>query len=168
MHIPKLPFTQAHRPGLAAAMSQGIYTLEPHGLMLPVAAARSGRAGRRGAARAPSAGSVLDAPPALPATPVRAAAGDDDLMSQAQDAVPVRDEVALREAWQDRFAAAQARWDRITDVELASCGGQDDRLAALIHRRYGIPLLAAAAQVAAFHGTPLLRRAAGLGGEATS
>jgi len=70
-----------------------------------------------------------------PAPPVRAAKGDDDLMSkQQQQAMPSSD--AIKGKWQQQLGAAKIAWGKLTDDELLKSEGHEQKLAGLIQERY--------------------------------
>lgn len=71
------------------------------------------------------------------ATPLRAACGDDDLMSkQQQQSMPSIDEV--KGLWKQRVGDAKVQWGKLTDDELLQTEGHMQKLAGLVQERYAI------------------------------
>ena len=80
--------------------------------------------------------------------PMRAAQGDDDLMSQPQRKQPSTDLHAGQ--WPQRVPDAAATWVRLTDAELLESAGALDPLADLVQARYAVSRDEALDQVRAF------------------
>lgn len=73
----------------------------------------------------------------LPKPPLRAARGDDDLMSkQQQQSMPSVDEV--KGVWKQQVGAAKIQWGKLTDDELLQTEGHVQKLAGLVQERYAI------------------------------
>lgn len=76
-------------------------------------------------------------PKHLPTSPLRAAHGNDDLMSkQQQQSMPSADEV--KGLWKQRVGAAKIQWGKLTDDELLQSEGHAQKLAGLVQERYAI------------------------------
>lgn len=75
--------------------------------------------------------------PKSAAAPLRAARGDDDLMSQQQQqAMPSAD--SLKGQWKQRVGAAKIAWGELTEDELLKSEGHQQKLAGLVQERYAI------------------------------
>jgi uncharacterized protein YjbJ (UPF0337 family) len=86
--------------------------------------------------------------------PLRAAKGDDDMMSQPpQLAVPCSD--TGNAAWIRRVPAARIAWGKLSDLELLRTGGNAADLAGLVRDRYALTRQASEEQVGKFLAQPL-------------
>lgn len=69
--------------------------------------------------------------------PMRAASGNDDIMSQQQgQAMPSTDQ--LKGKWKQQVGAAKIAWGKLTEDELLKTEGQEQKLAGLVQERYAI------------------------------
>jgi len=84
--------------------------------------------------------------------PLRAASGDDDLMSkQQQQAMPSVDE--LKGKWKQQVGAAKIAWGKLTEDELLKSEGHAQKLAGLVQERYAITRDEADKQIKKFFDT---------------
>jgi hypothetical protein len=95
----------------------------------------------------PAASPPLPTASEPPASGFRAAHGDDDLMSAAQDPA---EPTTPAPAWSTRIAAARFTWPRLSDREVAATAGDARRLTTLVEQRYGLPRPDAARAVRRF------------------
>lgn len=92
---------------------------------------------------------VQAADPAKSATPLRAAKGDDDLMSKQQhQAMPSADE--MKGKWKQQMGNAKIAWGKLTDDELLKSEGHEQKLAGLVQERYAVTREEAHKQVKGF------------------
>lgn len=84
-----------------------------------------------------------------PTAPARAASGDDDLMSQVQDA-PDASTQSRRAQWRLRISQARVTWNRLSVDELLKSDGHEDTLRGLVQERYAISSGEAGKQVRHF------------------
>jgi hypothetical protein len=105
---------------------------------------------------APKSTSPADAPTAKPASngsaPMKAAKGDDDLMSKPQDgATPaVSSAEALGRRWNQHLADARKTWSKLSEAELTRVQGVESKLSDLVQRRYDMTRADASRQVRGF------------------
>jgi uncharacterized protein YjbJ (UPF0337 family) len=102
---------------------------------------------------APPQATPRDAAKPVPATPanepLRAARGDDDLMSkQQQQSMPSVD--ALKGRWKQHVGSAKIAWGKLSEDELLKSEGHEDRLAGLVQERYAVSRDEAGQQVKSF------------------
>ncbi|MFA5939876.1 MAG: CsbD family protein [Sinimarinibacterium sp.] len=84
--------------------------------------------------------------------PLRAASGDDDLMSKQQlQAMPSVDEIKGK--WKQQVGAAKIAWGKLTEDELLKSEGHSQKLAGLVQERYAITRDEADKQIKKFFDT---------------
>lgn len=83
------------------------------------------------------------------APPLRAAKGDDDLMSQQpQQSLPSADQIMG--VWKQQVGAARITWGKLTDDELLQTQGHIQKLAGLVQERYAVSRDEAETQIRRF------------------
>ena len=81
--------------------------------------------------------------------PMKAARGDDDLMSKQQSqSMPSMDEVKGK--WKQQMGAAKIAWGKLTEDELLKSEGHAQKLAGLVQERYAVTRDEADKQIKSF------------------